>query len=133
MKRVSLPAVHDLSVSALCNHGLVAASAHAIARNMTAAERDGARSHGLFRLQGYCASLASGKVNKTARPVVSRPTAALVRVDACGGYAPWALEEGLPALAASARASDAAAVQTSLASDSGRAFMLLDAAVGDLG
>jgi hypothetical protein len=36
-------------------------------------------------------------------------------------------------LNASARAGDSAAVQTSLASDSGRAFMLLDAAVGDLG
>ena len=36
-------------------------------------------------------------------------------------------------LAASARAGDATAVQTALASDAGRAFMLLDAAVGDLG
>lgn len=36
-------------------------------------------------------------------------------------------------LAASARAGDTAAVQSSLASDAGRAFMLLDAAVGDLG
>jgi hypothetical protein len=36
-------------------------------------------------------------------------------------------------LSASARAGDGAAVQTSLASDGGRAFMLLDAAVGDLG
>ncbi|WP_295242729.1 tipN [uncultured Brevundimonas sp.] len=36
-------------------------------------------------------------------------------------------------LNASARAGDSAAVQSSLASDSGRAFMLLDAAVGDLG
>lgn len=36
-------------------------------------------------------------------------------------------------LNASARAGDGAAVQSSLASDSGRAFMLLDAAVGDLG
>lgn len=36
-------------------------------------------------------------------------------------------------LNASARAGDIAAVQSSLASDSGRAFMLLDAAVGDLG
>ncbi|MFA4938653.1 tipN [Brevundimonas sp.] len=36
-------------------------------------------------------------------------------------------------LSASARAGDSAAVQSSLASDSGRAFMLLDAAVGDLG
>lgn len=36
-------------------------------------------------------------------------------------------------LNASARAGDSAAVQSSLASDGGRAFMLLDAAVGDLG
>ena len=36
-------------------------------------------------------------------------------------------------LNASARAGDSAAVQSSLASDIGRAFMLLDAAVGDLG
>jgi hypothetical protein len=36
-------------------------------------------------------------------------------------------------LNASARVGDAAAIQNSLASDSGRAFLLLDAAVGDLG
>lgn len=36
-------------------------------------------------------------------------------------------------LSALARAGDSTAVQSSLASDSGRAFMLLDAAVGDLG
>ena len=36
-------------------------------------------------------------------------------------------------LAASARAGDGAGVQSRLASDAGRAFMLLDAAVGDLG
>ena len=36
-------------------------------------------------------------------------------------------------LSAVARAGDGAGVQTRLASDGGRAFMLLDAAVGDLG
>ena len=82
MKRVSLDTCHDIVYTALRHHGLFSSSASAVARNMTAAQRDGAHSHGLFRLAGcssgrkkrshsislyrYCRSLQSGKVSTTA-------------------------------------------------------------------
>ena len=40
----------------------------AVADTVTAAERDECKSHGLFRVPGYVASIRSGKVNATAEP-----------------------------------------------------------------
>src|SRR5204863_9180858 len=52
----------------------------------SAAERDGSKSHGLFRVKGYLAEVASGWADGTARPVVEDSAAGIVRVDACNGY-----------------------------------------------
>ena len=60
-------------------------------------------SHGLFRVPGYITSLRSGKVNGHARPVVTAATPAITSVDGDNGYAPLALEAGLPRLASSAK------------------------------
>jgi delta1-piperideine-2-carboxylate reductase len=77
-------------------------NAAAVARNMTAAERDGAVSHGLFRLPGHVASLRSGKVDGRARPTHDQLTPAAIRLDANRGFAPLALERGVPLLAEAA-------------------------------
>ncbi|MDA0698483.1 MAG: oxidoreductase, partial [Chloroflexi bacterium] len=47
--RLSLAAAHELALQALLANGVSAAQAAAIADNVTAAERDGCVSHGLFR------------------------------------------------------------------------------------
>ena len=60
---LSVADVHSLAARCLAKNGCNAANASAVAETITAAERDGCPSHGLFRLPGYIASLRSGKVN----------------------------------------------------------------------
>lgn len=98
LSRVSIADVHGLCTRALTASGLYAESVEAIARTISSAERDGCQSHGLFRLPGYCNALRSGKCSPDARPVVHDAGPAVVRVDACRGPAPYALEVGVDAL-----------------------------------
>lgn len=73
-------------------NGMSAENATVIARICAAAERDGAKSHGLFRVPGYVADLRSGWVDGRSVPVVDADrNAAVVRVDARNGYAQVAL------------------------------------------
>lgn len=82
-----------------CDHS----NTEALVRAVVSAERDCSMSHGLFRVPGYITSLRSGKVNGHARPVVTAATPAIISVDGDNGYAPLALEAGLPRLASSAK------------------------------
>ncbi len=68
-----------------------------LARNMVEAERDGAKSHGLFRLPAYLSSLKSGWVDGRAIPVVEDVAPGMLRADGGNGFA-------LPALAAAREA-----------------------------
>lgn len=92
--KLTLDQVHDLVVETLTRCGCDQENASAVARVITAAERDGCHSHGLMRLAGYAATLKSGKVNGKARPRVEQIAPAVVRVDGDGGFAPMALEAG---------------------------------------
>ncbi|MEL7171491.1 MAG: Ldh family oxidoreductase [Pseudomonadota bacterium] len=100
---IPLEEVDALVRRALERHGASSAQAAAVARIVTSAERDGSESHGLFRVPGYVASLRSGKVDGTATPTLAHPAPAVVVVDAARGFAPLALELGLPALVDRAR------------------------------
>ena len=95
---LTLDDVMALAKRCLIANGCNKENATAVAATMTAAERDGAASHGLFRLPGYVASLRSGKVDGSANPKVRQLAAAVVQVDGGGGFAPLALERGRPAL-----------------------------------
>lgn len=57
-----------------------------LARNCAAAERDGALSHGLFRLAGYVSTLRNGWVDGKAVPSVERSAPAFLRVDGRNGF-----------------------------------------------
>ena len=96
---LSLSAVRSLCLDALCSPrvALNRASAEAITSVILAAERDGAKSHGLFRLPGYCAGILHNKVNPLSEPIVD-VSAGVVQCDAQHGYAPLAFERALPAL-----------------------------------
>ncbi|RMO84939.1 Ureidoglycolate dehydrogenase [Pseudomonas syringae pv. philadelphi] len=72
-------------------HGTSPDVADVLAENCASAQRDGAHSHGIFRMPGYVSSLASGWVDGKAVPVVEDVGAAFVRVDACNGFAQPAL------------------------------------------
>jgi delta1-piperideine-2-carboxylate reductase len=108
--RLTLDEVHDLAVRALEANGCDGRNAVAVARTVTAAERDGAKSHGLFRVPGYAGSLRNGKVNGRADPQVRRIGPCAIVVEGDRGFAPLAIELGQPPLIEAARENGMAAL-----------------------
>ena len=86
------------------NAGLGAEPAAAVARVIAAGERDGCKSHGIYRIEGCLRTMRAGKVASDAEPEVSHDESAIVRVNARHGFAPPAFEAGLPFLAGRTRA-----------------------------
>lgn len=84
-------------------HGCSAAVAQALALNCASAQRDGAHSHGVFRIPGYVSTLASGWVDGKAVPEVEDVASGYVRVDAKGGFAQPALTAARELLVEKAR------------------------------
>lgn len=110
MVKLSLEQVHELATKNLLHFGASAGQARSVADTVTSAERDECKSHGLFRIPGFCASLKSGKVSGTAVPVIHDLAPAVVKVDAQNGFAPLALEVGAEPLADKARTQGIAAL-----------------------
>ena len=102
-KHLTLEEVALITQQALTASGLSATATSAITDVVTQAERDECHSHGLFRVPGYCSGVIAGKVNGTAEPVVHDVAPGVVRVDACGGYAPSAILAGREAAVAKVR------------------------------
>jgi LDH2 family malate/lactate/ureidoglycolate dehydrogenase len=108
---LSVAALEAKVAEALALAGFGPAQAGALARVIAAAERDGAKSHGLYRLDGILASARAGIVDPRAEPVLAPDDGtAIVRVDARLGFAQAATELGIPVLAARARAFGIAAL-----------------------
>lgn len=84
-------------------HGTSAEVAQVLADNCARAQRDGSHSHGVFRIPGYLASLASGWVDGQARPVVEDVASGFIAVDAANGFAQPALAAAREALIEKAR------------------------------
>ena len=84
-------------------HGTSLEVAAILAHNCASAERDGAHSHGIFRIPGYISTLASGWVNGKAVPQVTDVASGFVRVDAANGFAQPALEAARALLVEKAR------------------------------
>jgi delta1-piperideine-2-carboxylate reductase len=74
-----------------------------LARNCAAAERDGSKSHGVFRIPGYVAALEGGWIDGRAEPHVEDAAPGVVRVDARNGFAQAALGAATPLLVKKAR------------------------------
>jgi len=100
---LSLSDVHDLALRVLQHHGLSDRHAQAIARVVTAGQRDECHSHGLYRLLTVVRTLRQGKVSRDAEPVVQDRTPALVAVDAQHAFSPLAFEVGSQILTEKAR------------------------------
>ena len=75
-------------------HGTRDDVATLLAENCAMCERDGAHSHGIFRMKGYVDSLSSGWVNGQANPALEDIAPAFCRVDADNGFAQAALALG---------------------------------------
>ncbi len=103
LTRLTLEEVDALAFGVLRANGLSEDHAQAIADTVAAAERDDAKSHGLFRIPGYVASIRSGKVTPDAVPEVRELAPAVIQVNGHNGYAPLALQVGREPLAAKAR------------------------------
>ena len=96
---LSLAEIETLALTVFRAQGCDEDNTAALARTVTTAERNGSVSHGLFRVPGYVSSLRSGKVNGSAKPKISHDLASVISIDGDMGYAPLALETGLPVLA----------------------------------
>lgn len=99
---LTLKEIGELATRVFTHNGCDEANTRALVRTVVTAERDGSNSHGLFRVPGYVASLRSGKLNGKASPTVTHRTRAIVRVHGDNGYAPLAIERGVPVLAEAA-------------------------------
>ncbi|RJG53254.1 Ldh family oxidoreductase [Sphingobium terrigena] len=91
-------------------NGTSEAVADILARNCASAERDGAMSHGLFRMAGYVSTLRSGWVDGRAQPQLEDGGASFLRVDAANGFAQPALAIAAPMAIDKARATGACVV-----------------------
>jgi len=99
---MSLDEIYQLAHKVMCAAGCDEANAAAIADTVMRAERDGSTSHGLFRIPGYVGSIRSGKVTANASPKIEQKLASVLKIDGQMGYAPLALQTGLPLLAEAA-------------------------------
>lgn len=100
---MTLDEIAQLAMSALAAAGASPEQGRPLAAAIAAAEADGIASHGLAYLPTYCEHLRCGKVDGKAVPVVTKPKAALVTVDAKSGFAHPAIDAGFKALIPLAR------------------------------
>lgn len=100
---INLDVLERMVVAALRNAGADAPNAAAIAATMCAAERDGAATHGIYRLPAMAAALRSGHVNGAATPRMLPGPEGAVIVDGDRGAAAVAYRLALPELAVRAR------------------------------
>jgi len=100
---LELDQIATLTRDVLIANGADDANADAVAETVTRAERDGALSHGLFRVPGYVAALKSGKVDGTARPELEAKTPVVMTCDAGNAFAPMAHRACLPHLIETAK------------------------------
>lgn len=100
---MTLDEVYALIMKVLLKNGCDDDNATAIADNMTAAERDHAVSHGLFRLPGHVTSLNNGKINGKAKPTLELVSPGTIRIDGDRGFTPIAFKLGKNPLIKAAR------------------------------
>ena len=108
---LTIAALNQIVTEIFLNAGLSAQQAEAVAAVIVAGERDGCKSHGIYRIDGALRTVKAGKVDPQAEPeLVQQPASAIVKVDADGGFANPAFELGVSALAERARACGLAAL-----------------------
>ncbi|NDZ18325.1 lactate dehydrogenase [Variovorax sp. WS11] len=108
--QVSEAALVELVSKVLQHAGVIASTAQAVALTVAAAERDGAHSHGLIRLEGYLGSIASGWVDGQAIVTVRDQAPSVVHADAANGFAQGALHAARSMLISKARSQGVASL-----------------------
>ncbi|MBM9401048.1 Ldh family oxidoreductase [Gluconacetobacter azotocaptans] len=105
---IAFEALELLLKEIFIRNGVSCSTADILAANCAGCERDGAISHGIFRVPGYLASLKTGWVDGRAVAEVSSVSPSFIRIDARNGFAQ-------AALAAAAKDIDAAVERTGVA------------------
>ena len=96
---LSITALYERVKAILLKAGVNPAQAGAVARVITAGERDACKSHGIYRIEGILRTIKAGKVKLDAVPqLLPHPGTAVLRGNAGGGFANPAFELGLPTL-----------------------------------
>ncbi|WP_460952949.1 Ldh family oxidoreductase [Pseudomonas marginalis] len=103
LTRLSSAQLTQLLRRIFIRHGTSETVAQVLAENCANAERDGAHSHGVFRIPGYVSTLNSGWVDGKAVPIVEDVASGFVRVDAANGFAQPALHAARALLVDKAR------------------------------
>lgn len=96
--RISFDDLRSLLRDIFLKNGTSNTVANILAANCAGCERDGAISHGIFRVPGYVASLACGWVDGKAAPDVNAASPSFIRIDARNGFAQPALAVGAGAI-----------------------------------
>ncbi|WP_312304150.1 Ldh family oxidoreductase [Pulveribacter sp.] len=102
--RIPFGQLRDTLARIFERHGTSPEVAALLADNCASAERDGAHSHGVFRIPGYLSTLASGWVDGRAVPQVQDVAPGFIAVDARNGFAQPAYAAARELLVAKARA-----------------------------
>ena len=89
--RVSFHELKSLLKTIFVMNGTSSETAGTLAENCAGCERDGALSHGIFRMPGYVDSLKSGWVDGRSVPDVAQFGPSFIRIDARNGFAQSAL------------------------------------------
>ncbi|MDK4715026.1 Ldh family oxidoreductase [Rhizobium sp. CNPSo 4039] len=100
---LSLAEAEILVMEALQRNRVSAENARSVAVALVAAEAAGQGGHGLRRVPAYAGQAKVGKTDGFARPQLSRPFPAVLRIDAGNGYAYPALDLAVAELPAVAR------------------------------
>ncbi|MCO4847147.1 MAG: Ldh family oxidoreductase [Yoonia sp.] len=101
--KITVQDIENKSKSALIAHGAADMQAGHVARAVARAEALGNVICGLYYLESYCTQLASGRVNGTVDPVVTKPRGSAVMSDAKFGFAQPAFAAALDLAVETAR------------------------------
>ena len=96
MPRISVNDIHNISKTALVQHGALDWISEEVSDAVAASESVGNRICGLYYLESYCEQLLSGRLNGQASPDVQLVRSGAIYVDADDGFAQPAFSKGLP-------------------------------------
>ena len=96
MPRISVNDIHNISKTALVQHGALDWISEEVSDAVAASESVGNKICGLYYLESYCEQLLSGRVNGQASPDVQLVRPGAIYVDADDGFAQPAFSKGLP-------------------------------------
>ena len=100
---LSIDRLSEMVTAIFTRAGLTPLQARTTAAVIVAGERDGCKSHGIYRIEGCLGTIRAGKVEPKAEPEVIDDGSAIVRVDAKGAFSPAAFALGAPLLAERAK------------------------------